>query len=154
MPNARSTTADQATFIDSAAAAPSTAAPSPAALPSPAAMPNPAIPTAAAPNPALRPAASPSSTPQPRGVHRRATFGLRWGRGRPQHSAQAPSEPPALTALLQPAVPFTVALPTPEHDAAADGMTPWRAVAARASQHGQQSAPVAEAASAEQETSA
>jgi ABC-type multidrug transport system ATPase subunit len=111
-----------------------------------------AAPTATPPSPA-----TPSPIPtKPREVHRRTTFGLRWGRSRPQHPAPKPPEPVAVAAptLVQPPVPFTVASPATEHDAAAEGMTPWRAAAARASQRGQQSASVAEAAPAEQETSA
>jgi hypothetical protein len=55
--------------------------------------------------------------------------------------------------LTQPAVPFTVAPPAAEQGAPGDGMTPWRAVAARASKQSQQ-ASAAEAAPAEQEASA
>ncbi|WP_194895777.1 ATP-binding cassette domain-containing protein [Catenulispora pinisilvae] len=101
-------------------------------------------------------------------------FGLRRGRNKAESQPPAASlEPPA--SLGQPAVPFTVATATVEPAAeASDGMTPWRAVAARASQ-GQQTAgqqasgqqapgqqatpsqqhpPVAEAAPAEQDASA
>lgn len=116
-----------------------------------------AAPTVAPPGPAVLSHSAPITTSTtPHEVHRRTTFGLRWGRSRPQHPAPKPSEPAAAVAsvLVQPAVPFTVALPASEQDAVADGMTPWRAVAARAPQHGQQSASVAEAAPAEQETSA
>ena len=125
---------------------------------------------------------------------RTSGFGLRWGRNKPQHSAapvsaptSAPASAPALTpasapvsapasapspesaaspVLVQPAVPFSVA-PAAEQRAASDGMTPWRAAAARASKQSQQSqqsqqahqqsqqqASVAEAAPAEQEASA
>ncbi|MBS2533001.1 ATP-binding cassette domain-containing protein [Catenulispora sp. NF23] len=100
--------------------------------------------------------------------HRSSPFGLRRGRNKAESQSPAsPLEPPA--ALGQPAVPFTVATATVEPAAeASDGMTPWRAVAARASQGqqtagqqapgqqapGQQHPPVAEAAPAEQDASA
>jgi ABC-type multidrug transport system ATPase subunit len=81
--------------------------------------------------------------------------------------ASAPSpESAASPVLVQPAVPFSVA-PAAEQRAASDGMTPWRAAAARASKQSQQSqqshqqsqqsqqqASVAETAPAEQEASA
>ena len=63
-------------------------------------------------------------------------------------SASTPVADSVATAA-QPAVPFTVAAGG-EPDVGADGMTPWRAVASRASQQGS----VAEAAPAEQEASA
>jgi len=116
-----------------------------------------AVPTVAPASPTVLSHAAPITTSaKPHEVHRRIAFGLRWGRSRPQHPAPKPSEPAVVVSsvLVQPAVPFTVALPASEQDAVADGMTPWRAVAARASQHGQQSASAAEAAPAEQETSA
>jgi len=116
-----------------------------------------AVPTVAPTSPTVLSHAAPITTSaKPHEVHRRIAFGLRWGRSRPQHPAPKPSEPAVVVSsvLVQPAVPFTVALPASEQDAVADGMTPWRAVAARASQHGQQSASAAEAAPAEQETSA
>ncbi|MBS2546516.1 ATP-binding cassette domain-containing protein [Catenulispora sp. NL8] len=105
--------------------------------------------------------------------HRSSPFGLRRGRNKAESQPPvSPLEPPA--ALGQPAVPFTVATATVEPAAeASDGMTPWRAVAARASQGqqtagqqtagqqapgqqapGQQHPPVAEAAPAEQDASA
>ena len=106
-------------------------------------------------------------------------FGLRRGRNKAESQPPvAPLEPPA--GLGQPAVPFTVVTATVEPAAeASDGMTPWRAVTARASQGqqtagqqtagqhtagqqtpgqqttpGQQHPPVAEAAPAEQDASA
>ena len=116
-----------------------------------------AVPAVAPTSPTVLSHAAPITTSaKPHEVHRRIAFGLRWGRSRPQHPAPKPPEPAVVVSsvLVQPAVPFTVALPASEQDAVADGMTPWRAVAARASQHGQQSASAAEAAPAEQETSA
>gem|GEM_PF-297565 len=116
-----------------------------------------AVPAVAPTSPTVLSHAAPIATSaKPHEVHRRIAFGLRWGRSRPQHPAPKPPEPAVVVSsvLVQPAVPFTVALPASEQDAVADGMTPWRAVAARASQHGQQSASAAEAAPAEQETSA
>jgi ABC-type multidrug transport system ATPase subunit len=76
-------------------------------------------------------------------LRRSSTFGRRWGRERP---AESQSPAPA-----QPAVPFTIAAPAP--GVAEEGMTPWRAVTVRAGQN-QQQVSVAEAAPAEQETSA
>jgi ABC-2 type transport system ATP-binding protein len=102
-------------------------------------------------------------TPKRPGTQRRsATFGLRWARSKPAAS-QRPAAPPAPDSLVtapptQPAVPFTVlAAPPAGQPAEADGMTPWRAVAARVTHHGHQQSQqvsVAEAAPAEQETSA
>lgn len=127
---------------DSAGATPATAESSAGASTS-------ATPTAAGPAAAAAPTTASPAQPEPGELHRRTTFGLRRGRSRPEVPTSA-----ATPVLLQPAVPFTVALPAPEPDAAADGMTPWRAVAARTSQQGQQQVSVAEAAPAEQEASA
>ncbi|MEY9858916.1 ABC-type multidrug transport system ATPase subunit [Catenulispora sp. GAS73] len=136
-----------------------------------------AVTQSAVPSPEPR---TPTKSPQtPRPTHRRAgAFGLRWGRGRSQRpvaptspepvaavvasapsSAAATSAAPAHTpapapAQPQPAVPFTVASPSSQPDGGSDGMTPWRAAAARAAHQNQQQASVAEAAPAEQETSA
>jgi ABC-type multidrug transport system ATPase subunit len=135
---------------------------------------------AAAPSPVLRtPAKSPEA---PRPTHRRSgAFGLRWGRSRSQRPAASPSAEPVAAVVAaapssaavvapapstaaeavvpalaqpQPAVPFTVASSAAERDGGRDGMTPWRAAAARASHRSQQQLSVAEAAPAEQETSA
>ncbi|MEZ0107874.1 ABC-type multidrug transport system ATPase subunit [Catenulispora sp. EB89] len=129
------------------------------------------------------PAKSPEA-PRPT-HRRAGAFGLRWGRSRSQRpvtpspepvgavvgsassrtatatatattaTAAAAPAPAPVQAQPQPAVPFTVASPAPQPDSGSDGMTPWRAAAARAAQQSQQQhVPVAEAAPAEQETSA
>ncbi|WP_228562963.1 hypothetical protein, partial [Catenulispora rubra] len=130
----------------------------------------PVTPQSAAPNPKPRtPAKSPEAL---RPTHRRTgAFGLRWGRSRSQRPVVPPSPEPVAAVVApvlsaaetaasapaqpQPAVPFTVASPASHHpDPDSGGMTPWRAAAARAAHQNQQHASVAEAAPAEQETSA
>ncbi|NUP52706.1 MAG: ATP-binding cassette domain-containing protein [Catenulispora sp.] len=98
--------------------------------------------------------------PGPRRGANRAFGTFRRGRGKAAEADAAPESEPevvvtatsAASAPSQPAVPFTVAA-APSAAAEADGMTPWRAVAARAGQQQPQGS-VAEAASAEQEASA
>ncbi|MEY9933243.1 ABC-type multidrug transport system ATPase subunit [Catenulispora sp. GP43] len=146
----------------------SAATPSPASAPAPS-VPEPAPAAPEVPEPAPVHSAAPASrldspaAAKSREVSRRTSgFGLRWGRGKPHPSAAtAPASSPETVAspvLVQPAVPFTVA-PSAEQRGteprgAGDGMTPWRAAAARASKQSQQQASVAEAAPAEQEASA
>lgn len=118
------------------------------------------------------PSSSPSPTPpaaappHPKRAANRAFGTFRRSRGKAAadtasdtaaetSSATPPTQPTvvvvATSAPPQPAVPFTVAA-EPAPPVAAEGMTPWRAVAARAVQH--QQVPVVEAASEEQEASA
>jgi hypothetical protein len=97
--------------------------------------------------------ALPTPPLSPKRAANRAFGTFRRGRGG-NAAPEAVEEPTvvvvATSAPPQPAVPFTVAA-EPSPPAAAEGMTPWRAVAARAVQHQQVS--VVEA-SEEQEASA
>ncbi|NUR63612.1 MAG: ATP-binding cassette domain-containing protein [Catenulispora sp.] len=100
------------------------------------------------------PAKPPTTLPSSKRTANRAFGTFRRGRGKV--TAEAVEEPTVIlvasSAPSQPAVPFTVAA-EPAPVVAGEGMTPWRAVAARAAQQHEQ-VPVVEAASAEQEASA
>jgi len=103
-----------------------------------------AVGDALAPIGATSPVSAAGTTPAPSGTAATPTSAA--VSDHPQ-VATAPADPGP-----QPAVPFTIA-PAAVPDAAEDGMTPWRAVATRASQQSQQVS-VAEAASGEQGASA